>query len=1119
MSRFRLHAAAILLLWSALPLRADDVPRGPSHEPVPYAYDPAGWKAVPRAFLDDGPACVLYAGTNFIVEPGGNVEQIVHEVTRLNNRRGVSLLGEHRSIAYDPTYQKLTLHLARVHKADGRAIDVGPDHTKLRDLNTDYQVYSGARQLVISFPDLAVGDVIEVKWGVRGKDPEGHGQFYGSYSFGNDDYPVVRDELRVLMPRTRPLRSSVRGGKLEAHVTETEEARLYHWQVGLKPALPADKDLPSKEEQRLRLHYGTFASWDEVGAWCRAVRQGCWECTPEVGRIAREVTKGLTDEGDKARALTYWVRKNVRYLSRHEPDTWAPLDPQRVFAARYGDCKDQSQMLAVLLREAGVKAEVAIISWADSGDIVESFPSPWGNHAIVLATIDGKDQWIDPVFSHAAWDALPPQDCDRLCFVMDEKGPVRLVRTPKLRPEQNRIEQTTRVKVARDGSARGEREVIYRGVAAAYERGELLSQTEAARKADALKDLQEFHTGAKVIKLTVDPRCLEDFDEPVRERVEFEVGKDFASSGSCGLSDVQVFYRLLGYRPAPDRKVPLAAGQPCEMKHRFIVEQAPGYRLADPAAATPAKSAWGRFARTTRTDAASRRIDVESHLVVEKTRVEPGEIADFTKFQKEVRDGYAVWLYRAESTDPADAAAMEADLTATPGDTELALSLARLYRTNGKPAEATRVLQGVLALASDDRVARMLLEVADEQQKAAAVARGQAHWQLARSAAGKARWAEALGEMTKAGESDPTILLSADALDLKGRICERLGKSSEAIAAYQEMLNLDPNDQRALAALIGLEVGKDQAKALDHLRRYTVAVGAAAPGLAAAADFHLRMDRLDDALDLATRSNRVVPSAAAERVLGLVHLRRGEHSEAVAHLSAALDRGADKAKPDGTVLEPLIRVRLDQGNLSAAEALAKTASAAVEPPGLKSLCATVAALGQRKAALLKEVKAPAGKAGDCAKAVERIACAEQAYADGRPVKEVEALLSAGLADGIEVGPGLALRGLLALERGRLSEALADAERAVALSPDEPRGHYVRGRVWLERADGRALAELEKAAALDGGRDAAVLHWLAAALHQGGRTQEALAAQREALRRRPDDRELAEQLRRFEGGQR
>src|SRR5207253_2021066 len=52
MSRLRLALLApfVLLLGVALPVSAaDNVPRGPSHEPVPFRYDPAAWKDVPKA--------------------------------------------------------------------------------------------------------------------------------------------------------------------------------------------------------------------------------------------------------------------------------------------------------------------------------------------------------------------------------------------------------------------------------------------------------------------------------------------------------------------------------------------------------------------------------------------------------------------------------------------------------------------------------------------------------------------------------------------------------------------------------------------------------------------------------------------------------------------------------------------------------------------------------------------------------------------------------------------------------------------------------------------------------------------------------------------------------------
>jgi hypothetical protein len=97
---------------------------------------------------------------------------------------------------------------------------------------------------------------------------------------------------------------------------------------------------------------------------------------------------------------------------------------------------------------------------------------------------------------------------------------------------------------------------------------------------------------------------------------------------------------------------------------------------------------------------------------------------------------------------------------------------------------------------------------------------------------------------------------------------------------------------------------------------------------------------------------------------------------------------------------------------------------------------------------------------------------------------VERLLKASLAGGADFGPAYGLRALRSLECGRLSQALAGAEKAVNLSPKEARGWLVRGRVRLERAAPGALADLEKAAKLSAGRDADVLRWLAVALAQG-----------------------------------
>src|SRR5207253_6308096 len=139
---------------------------------------------------------------------------ITHEVTRFNGRKGIEKLGEYRNIVFDPTYQKLTLNEARIHKADGKVVEVESRSVQLRDVVTDYQVYDRDKQLVISFPSLEVGDCYEVKWTTRGKNPEFGGRFFTRVSFGDDQWPVARDELRVRLPSGMPLHYAVVNGQV-----------------------------------------------------------------------------------------------------------------------------------------------------------------------------------------------------------------------------------------------------------------------------------------------------------------------------------------------------------------------------------------------------------------------------------------------------------------------------------------------------------------------------------------------------------------------------------------------------------------------------------------------------------------------------------------------------------------------------------------------------------------------------------------------------------------------------------------------------------------------------------------------------------------------------------------
>ncbi len=115
MARSRSTAFLLLALAACSPSagRGEEtwpVTRGPSREPVPYRYEPRVLDKVPRAFLDDAVATVLYSGNSYRFEKDGTIETVTHEVTRLNGRKGIEKLGEYRNITFTPSYQKLTLN-------------------------------------------------------------------------------------------------------------------------------------------------------------------------------------------------------------------------------------------------------------------------------------------------------------------------------------------------------------------------------------------------------------------------------------------------------------------------------------------------------------------------------------------------------------------------------------------------------------------------------------------------------------------------------------------------------------------------------------------------------------------------------------------------------------------------------------------------------------------------------------------------------------------------------------------------------------------------------------------------------------------------------------------------
>jgi tetratricopeptide (TPR) repeat protein len=1160
MDRKQLWLVVALFLPSVAHSQEWPVARGASREPLPYRYDARVLKTIPKEFLDDANACVLYSGTTHVVELDGTVEAISHEITRLNSRKGIDKYGEYRSITYDPDYEKLTLNEARIIKADGKFVPIEPKHVQVRDVATDFQVYTPDKQIVISFPNLEIGDAYEVKWTVRSKNREFDGHFFSRYSFGDEHTPVLLDEFRVRVPKNKTLHHATVNGDVGLVITDVDGEKLYQWAARNMRELPRDEDRPSKEELRLQVMVSTFPDWEAVGKWKQKRRAECWKCTPEVRKIIDEVTRGKVAQIDKAKALTYWVRRHVRYLSRGPGGLgYTPHQPHIVLSNRYGDCKDQAQLLAVMLKEIGLPVWLVTLGTTDDGQVNPAVPSPWGTHAILLTKINGRDYWIDTTIPIVAWDFLPRTDRDRQTYITQEDE-LMLVKTPAFTYKDYRIEQTTHVQILPDGSSRCKRTSTYHHSSAWTKRDRWLEVPPGERHRSVNAEIQDAHPKAKLLSLKFDEKELADFDLPVRAEVEFEAPKHFSGDPmrEGSVSDSPVWTWFLGYTLDPDRRLAYQLPTPYESIHKYVIQVPDAFRLDTWPEDREIKSAWGFYKLTVTPDKQdARRFELDMHFRLEKSRVEKAGFADFLRFQEEVNRAYRVWINFKPTTNLADTAKLEKLLASKESsDAISARILAKLYLDNDKTADARRVLEKACTLFADDKPlwelrVQTAASIDDEERlyramvkqfpgeakyavalgaacvlkddhaeakriltpltkDASSAIRGAAQYQLARSTFRQKNYEQSLKHLQTALLTDSTALASMDALQFKARVHEKLGQTKEALTVLRAAIEADANVRDALEYLVQLELkAGDREAALEHLRRYTVAAGTDLSSMVKAADLHLQMGRHEEAFDLATRARELGFQAKAQRVLGLVHLAKQEYAQAVFHL--------DRADLDAKALAGLLQAHLRLGDLDAArhrlDAINKVEATGSDLVDLEKL---ISALVEERDRIASSLNAPKGKRSAALRVVGRALCAERGFRERWPSVQIESLVKEANGDGFDYAPALAMRGWLLVEKGQLRKAVADADAALKLQPTEARAHLVRGRVRLEQGNlDAALIDLRKGAELSKRQDAVALHWLAAALLESGRAKEAMETQRLALLLRPNDAELQDQLRRIE----
>ncbi len=336
-------------------------------------------------------------------------------------------------------------------------------------------LYSDERYKVVEAPGRDPGGVVAYEYERRQPYYEREADW-----FFQDEIPHLKQSFTLELPAGYSYVS------VWAHHKPAEAIDLEHqrtrWEIASTPEIDLDHVplAPSLNglRGRMTVHYGpsnqtspALGSWQEVGAAYDQISHDRMVATPDIAAKAAELTAGKTDFYDRTEAIAEFVQKDIRYFVIEKGIGGIQPHPAAdIFRNRYGDCKDKSTLLAAMLSSVGLRSVIVLVD-TDRGFIDPGAPSQLGNHAIaaieipagynspklrsVVTAKSGKRYLIaDPTWDKTAFGQLE-HNLQGGYGVLVEGTNSEVIQFPVLSPELNTVKRSAVLKLALDGSVKG----------------------------------------------------------------------------------------------------------------------------------------------------------------------------------------------------------------------------------------------------------------------------------------------------------------------------------------------------------------------------------------------------------------------------------------------------------------------------------------------------------------------------------------------------------------------------------------------------------------------------------------------------------------------------------------
>lgn len=299
-----------------------------------------------------------------------------------------------------------------------------------------------------------------------------------------------------------------------------------------------------------------LSSLDDMYAWYNLLYKKANNKTEELKPVVEQLTKGLTNDEAKIKALYYWVQDNIRYIAFEEGYSgYVPQSTQEVFKNKYGDCKGMANLLTEMLKLAGYDAH---FSWIGTREIpydrkeIQSLCVD--NHAICVLYFKGKTYFLDGTEKYGPFGRDAYRIQGKNVLVQDgEKYKMETVPLPGIEENQivtkaalalkegNKI--SGHVKISFDGESRSFFHYIYNAIP-------------ASKRKEFINHMVELNNNNAEVT-NVKTSDFNNRDLPIVLEADIEISNQVTKAGNQLYTSIDFFPETItGFIPSENRQNP-----------------------------------------------------------------------------------------------------------------------------------------------------------------------------------------------------------------------------------------------------------------------------------------------------------------------------------------------------------------------------------------------------------------------------------------------------------------------------------------------------------------------------------------------------------------------------------